>query len=241
MPLDKAKLTTVLFDYGNTLIEFGPDQIAACDDCLLATLTDLYGECDIDTYRQLRREQRLRPYSGNYVENKIPEKASELAEKLFSRQPTDDELAQLHRVRYEVMVAGVVAEPEVRELLKRLGSKYSLGLVSNYPDADAIRETLVRNGLDQFFDAVVVSAEVGHVKPHPLIFQTIVNEMDIEPHQAVYVGDNWLGDIQGSKRAGMQCIYTTQFVPYENFTRQDGDHEPDLTVGHFRELLEHLL
>ena len=89
-------------------------------------------------------------------------------------------------------------------------------------------------------DAIVVSGEVGYVKPHRLLFSTVADKLGIEPHQAVFVGDNWLGDVQGAKRFGMWAVHTVQFDTLEIFDREDGHHDADLTIRHLRELEAHL-
>ena len=44
---------------------------------------------------------------------------------------------------------------------------------------------------------------VGVSKPDSRIFQIALSELDIHPEQAIYVGDTFLDDVVGSKRAGM--------------------------------------
>ena len=78
---------------------------------------------------------------------------------------------------------------------------------------------------------------MGRVKPHPLPFRTILGELDVAPLEALYVGDNWLGDIQGAKRIGMRAAFIVQWETPEKFDRRPDDHEPDLTISHLSELL----
>ena len=88
----------------------------------------------------------------------------------------------------------------------------------------------------ELFDVIVVSGEVGFVKPHARPYELMLGELGLEAGECVYVGDNWLADIQGAKGVGMQAILTTEHVPYENFERRDGDHEPDARIAHLGEL-----
>ena len=44
---------------------------------------------------------------------------------------------------------------------------------------------------------------VGVSKPDSRIFQIALSELEIRPEQAIYVGDTFLDDVVGSKRAGM--------------------------------------
>ena len=125
-------------------------------------------------------------------------------------------------------------------LLARLSERFKLGLVSNYPCGQSVRDSLARNGLAEFFDAIVVSADVGHVKPHPRPFKTALDQLGVTPQRALYVGDNWFGDVQGAKRLGMQAVHTTQYDTPEKFDRQPNDHDADLTIARLDELPQHL-
>jgi FMN phosphatase YigB (HAD superfamily) len=52
----------------------------------------------------------------------------------------------------------------------------------------------------------------------------------------LYVGDNWLADVQGAKRAGWQMVLTRQWQPPETFPREADHFEPDAAIGHLAEL-----
>jgi FMN phosphatase YigB (HAD superfamily) len=69
----------------------------------------------------------------------------------------------------------------------------------------------------------------------------LLEGLELEAGQCVYIGDNWLADVQGAKGIGMRAILTTQHVPYEKFERREGDHEPDARIGHLGELEGHFL
>jgi FMN phosphatase YigB (HAD superfamily) len=91
-------------------------------------------------------------------------------------------------------------------------------------------------GLTEFFEVIVVSGEVGYVKPHPVPFERLLGQLGEDPAACVYVGDNWLADIQGAKAAGMGAVLTTEHVPYETFAPKEGDHQPDARIARIGEL-----
>ena len=53
-----------------------------------------------------------------------------------------------------------------------------------------------------------------------------------------HLGDNWLADVQGAKRLGMQMIRTMQYEAPERFDPQPGDFEPDAVIEHITQLRE---
>jgi len=152
------------------------------------------------------------------------------------RVSADDAIAQLRQVRFDAVVRAIKAPDDIYPLLSALKRRFKLGLVSNYPDGGAIRASLDRLELTPYFGSVVISADVGWVKPHPRPFEQCLEQLGIIPKQAVYVGDNWLADVQGAKRLGMQMIRTIQYEAPERFDPQPGDFEPDAVIQHITEL-----
>jgi len=235
--LDPTRVRAVLFDYGSTLIEFSRKQLDMCGRALAEALAERYGYVDHARLAALREADRLAPYRDGYRENSVPAVTRNLIRALYGLEPTDEDVARICRVRFDAFVACITPpEPEVPALLSRLRKRYRLGLVSNYPEGRAIRASLAHVGLGDCFDTVVVSGDVGFVKPHPAPFQAALAELNIEPAAAVYVGDNWLADIQGAKRVGMQAVWIRRFASPESFEPQPGDLAPDYEINHLREL-----
>jgi HAD superfamily hydrolase (TIGR01549 family) len=240
MPLniDPSEIDAILFDYGNTLIEFGPDQVETCDRALSACLTELFGNHDFSQLTEIMHQERRAPYQGEYIENDFPSLTQALVKTLFDVDPTPEQLERLLKLRFESMTGAIRVNPGVHDILTILQEKFRIALVSNYPDSSAIRHSIDQLNLSSYFHAVVVSGDIGHVKPHPKIFDAIVKAMDVEPARCLFVGDNWLGDIQGAKSCGMRAIFTTEFVPYEKFDRQPNDFDACATISSLTELLE---
>jgi len=231
-------LQAVVFDYGSTLVQFNQACIVECDRDLTELLELIYGHADAERIRAVRDHDRMGPYSGEFIENDMVAMCRNLVLTLYGRQPTPEELARLLHVRHSSLVEQIDAEPYVADVLRSIGRHRKVGLLSNYPDPVAIRDSLHKTDLYDCFDAIVVSGEVGHVKPHPLPFHTLLVKLGVEPAQAVYIGDNWLGDIQGAKRLGMKAIHSTQWDTPEHFEPKPGDFQPDATISHLTELIE---
>jgi len=239
MAFDPAQIHAIIFDYGNTLVEFGPKQTHFCDNAIAEGVSRLYGPPDLDQLRAIRDRNRLAPYAGDppeYRENDLRKITSDLIRELYGREPSDEDLESVLRARFDAFVSTIDVDDDVRTLLERLHRRFRLGLLSNYPDGESIRASLKRIGIDKHFDAVVVSGDLGRVKPHPLPFATILRELDAAPSRTVFVGDNWLADIQGAKESGLWAVLTKQYIPYERFDPQPGDQEPDFVIQRLAEL-----
>jgi len=77
-----------------------------------------------------------------------------------------------------------------------------IGLVSN--SSRDVREFARHHGLE--VDAGVSSFHHGHTKPHASIFQAVLDLLEVEPDEAVMVGDTIADDIEGARALGMRAI-----------------------------------
>ncbi len=231
----------ICFDLGNTLIEFGARQITYVYKALEDGLVDMFGHCDAAKLKIIRDRQIVAPYSNGYKENNLVELCDELIRELYKVEPTQEQVDKLFRIRYESFVNVVEVVPSVISLLERLKKKYRLSLLSNYPCGRSIRDGLDKMGLSDLLETVVVSGDVGYIKPHALPFETLLNKFGEKAENCVYIGDNWLADVQGSKRIGMSSIYISQHKSYEKFEPMPGDYEPDMRIEYLSELEQVLL
>jgi len=61
--------------------------------------------------------------------------------------------------------------------------------------------------IDSYFDEILISELEGVRKPEIEIFTRAVNRLGIEPHEAIYVGDHPVNDVEASIRAGMIGVW----------------------------------
>ena len=93
--------------------------------------------------------------------------------------------------------------PGVHESLRRLRAHgLAIAVVANWDFS--LHEHLRRHGLRDWFDAVVVSAELGARKPDPAPFLAALDRLGVEPARAVHVGDYPPHDEAGARAAGMR-------------------------------------
>ena len=82
------------------------------------------------------------------------------------------------------------AMPAAGEVLRQLRDHVALGVVSNFPEADFVHGTLAQFGLSPWLDVVVVSVDVGRMKPHPLPFQVALDSLSVDATEVLFVGDD---------------------------------------------------
>ena len=94
--------------------------------------------------------------------------------------------------------------PGTRAALERLGSEYSIAVISN--SDGHIDAVLQRCGIRDCFASITDSGNVGHEKPHPEIFAAALRAMKAEAADSLYVGDLYSVDYVGARNAGMDAV-----------------------------------
>lgn len=82
---------------------------------------------------------------------------------------------------------------------------YRTGLLSNASDEARRLLTEVYPIID-YFDGVIISAEVGLMKPDPQIYQLAAQSLGVKVEQALFVDDFWK-NIEGAWSVGMQALH----------------------------------
>ena len=138
--------------------------------------------------------------------------------------------------RYEAAVcAGATPIPHSREVVAQLKSEgYKLGLISNTMfSGKAHLADLEKFDLSGYFDAELFSSDVNEWKPNRAPFRRILNELNVAPEKAVFIGDDPGADVLGGRRAGM---YVVHFESSDRFPSPDGAR-PDATIYSLPELI----
>ncbi len=110
----------------------------------------------------------------------------------------------------------------VPEMLADLKESYKLGIITNYMDGPTCRVVFKKLGYNDIFDSLVVSEELGYVKPAQILFETALKETGSRPENSVMVGDTFSADVVGGNLAGMKTvlvdIYDNQHENYHEAT-----------------------
>lgn len=91
------------------------------------------------------------------------------------------------------------------DILNYLYGKYHLHILTNgftevqYPKIE-------NSGLKHFFDQVITSAEAGHLKPSPSIFEYAMKKTGALPENSLMIGDDPEVDCSGAQLAGWDSI-----------------------------------
>ena len=141
-------------------------------------------------------------------------------------------LSTLLETHMACIADAVFAPPERRELLVWLTPRYRLALISNFDHAPTARRILDRVEMTPFFEAILVSEEMGRRKPHPAIFEAACRALRITPQEAIFIGDSPSIDIVGAKSVGMGTIWLNR--KGEQWGKEI--HPPDHTIASLHEV-----
>jgi len=98
--------------------------------------------------------------------------------------------------------------PCVDELLQKLKQRYKLGIITNIVTSRErhVRMALKKIGLDQCFNIILTSVDADYDKPDEKIFLNALKALNVQPEEAVMVGNRISTDIVGANRIGMKTI-----------------------------------
>lgn len=199
-----TRVSTVLFDLGNTLRHLDHAYVAAVIsehgrpvDAAAVAAAEYRGKAAIDAELRARRigtdASRQRPYFDTILDVLgVPTAARPAIEAALRTENMRDSL-------WRVMHA------DTPEVLATLGARgYRLGVVSN---ADGrVAAALDACGLAIHFSTVIDSHVAGVEKPDPRIFQLALDACDAAASETVYIGDIYEIDVQGAHNAGIAAL-----------------------------------
>tara|TARA_R110002094_G_scaffold57798_6_gene68943 strand:+ start:1097 stop:1807 length:711 start_codon:yes stop_codon:yes gene_type:complete len=131
-----------------------------------------------------------------------------------------DEVNALTQAAFDVFIAArnqVTLFQHAQQMLTELSTQYRLIALSN-GNAD-----IDRIGLGGLFEFALNADQVGQAKPHPLMFEQMLERCAVAADQVIHVGDHPEHDILGAQNAGLHSLWV-------NFARTPwaGGTPPDL-------------
>jgi putative hydrolase of the HAD superfamily len=149
----------------------------------------------------------------------------------------DSRIKTALNVFFHDYVDSLVLRPYALKIIKRIVANCKLGLVSNFTYAPVVYASLRKLGINQFFDAVLVSDENGWRKPHRQIFQDALRKLHVTTDEAVFVGDSPLEDIKGALEVGMRTVFvSSQFYSLKDL--HESRQKPDFIAKDLHEIYE---
>jgi len=113
---------------------------------------------------------------------------------------TSESLAEFRRDFW----AGDQLDVELVALIRGLRPRYKTALLSNF--AASLRALLAQHNLTDAFDAIIISAQEGLVKPDARIYRLAAERLGVPPGECLFV-DDLKENVAGARAAEMQALY----------------------------------
>jgi 2-haloacid dehalogenase len=199
-----AKYKAVFFDADDTLFDYPRAERAAVRACLREFGIRVGLGTFIDSYRRHNKEM------WQAFERGETDQATLRVER-FRRVAAEFAIADLPVERVGVFYLDALAGqpqlyPGALATVRALAKKFPLALVTN-GIAAVQRRRFAASPITPFFQAVVISEEVGIAKPDPRIFAPALQKIGVAAGEVLYVGDSVTSDMAAARNAGMDFCW----------------------------------
>lgn len=87
-------------------------------------------------------------------------------------------------------------------------------------------------GIDRFFKKIVLSDDIGILKPWPEIFHFALSATQSEVRDSLMIGDSWENDVAGAKGVGMHQVF------YNVTGKEELPFQPTYHISNLKELMQ---
>ncbi len=235
-----AKLEAILFDLGDTLLDFGAVDTLEMFEQGARLTYDYLAKFNqpLPPFAQYHR-MLLRAFRWAYFKSHITRREfdavkvlQQIGRAMGHRLPAEH-YRELVWLWYEPLSQQARIEPGLPQVLSDLGGRrLKLGVISNtFVPAEALDRHLAREGLLELLPIRVYSCDVQVRKPHPRIFRAAASRVGCPAGSIMFVGDLPKADIYGAKRAGMLTV-----LKDPTGARRPYRVRPDYTIAAIAEL-----
>ena len=98
-------------------------------------------------------------------------------------------------------------DEDLLEKIAEMSKKYKVGLLSNY--STDLRPKIEKEwALGSVFDEIIISCEVGMIKPDPGVFNLMLDRLGVKADESVFIDDR-IKNIDSAKKMGFHTIFFT--------------------------------
>lgn len=181
-----------------------------------AIIFDCFGVLYPDTYWTMARE-----FLGNDID-KHTAQLSGLVRQVDLGQITRDELwgqfAELvgstKEEVYDRLEEFSGLDMRLLRFIEGHKASYKIGMISNVGHG-FIERMFLEKSADYYFDSIILSSDVGFVKPDKRIYELSAKELGCDTSECVFI-DDLSKNVKGAIDAGMQAIQYTDFGSFES-------------------------
>jgi len=210
-----GRVKGILFDLGDTLIDFGHVSMTAMFRQGARLGYEYLQELgkSVPGFRKFHYRQ-LWAIRWNYIKARVTGREFNSLDVMnhFARkwgyELSETESLELAWRFYKPLSKAATIVPEAKETLTALAAKgLKLAVVSNtFLPGSVLDRHLEIVSLGDLIGARIYSSEIGYRKPKAKIFQLALERAGLQAQDAMFVGDSPRADIFGAHRAGMITV-----------------------------------
>ena len=161
----------------------------------------------LDAYAKAHEKYRLIRFGELREVNNAIWLSETLCNLGYHVNPQDPRMKTALNKFFQDYIDSLELRPYAEKLLKKSAETCKLGLISNFTYAPVVHVSLRKLGISRYFNAVVVSGDIGWRKPHQRIFADAMHRLQVKAEETVYIGDCPEEDIKGAAQAGMKTVF----------------------------------
>jgi len=185
-----SNITTIIFDYGNVLLEWNPRY-----------LYQRFFPDDPEGMERFFRDVDFLEWNAQQDKGRtFKEGIAELSKQF----PQYSHLVQAYHDHWSDSIVGAIAGTvDILRQLKKAG--YKLYGLSNW-SAETFPRAREKYDFFDLFDDMVISGDVGHLKPDARIFQIMLDKIGTPAQECLFIDDS-LANIQQAQKMGFPVIH----------------------------------
>lgn len=207
--IDSSGITTVLFDFGETLFEPLPERFETRNllNVKQGVHLDMPDQEFLKDFRAYKRQvvERFaeRPF---FFHREMIATALRLYLGSLSMEVSPEAIDSYCDAQRRAVISNLRPRADCVPTLTRLRSRgLQLGIVSNIDNA-WLDPLIVRFQLDAWFDLIFTSEMAKSCKPDKKIFNEATRRLKCDAEQCLFVGDSERNDIMGANSVGMTSV-----------------------------------
>lgn len=211
-------IKAIIFDLDNTLVDFMKMKRDSIDAAIEAMI-----DAGLDMPRGEIKSKIYNIYEAEGIEY----------QKIFDQFLT----REMGGIDPKIHAAGIVAYRKARDaalvpyphvdytLIELAKRGIKMAVISDAPKLQAWLR-LCQLKLHHLFDCVVTFEDTGELKPNPAPFLKALQSLEVEPSEALMVGDWPERDVVGAKRLGIRTVFARYGDTFDT-TSSGADYEID--------------
>lgn len=219
-----GKYKAVIFDLDDTLV----DRNEAIKNLFYIILEKYYKNVDA-----IKADEMLRKFKFYDKENYGDSNKFKVLKPFFDDFPPETNMMEEVMIDFwnENLPKCFTPNKSILNLLNEIRKKMKIAIITNGV-TERQKAKIINSGLDSYFETILISEEVGYRKPDKIIFDIVLDKLDLKAEEVLFVGDNLVLDINGSQGAGMTGVW---------FNPSAISNDTDIKPVHEIRSLEHVL